>query len=336
MPDTLKKAVFWAARSETASRFVGWLERAGDSRPHLLRVLTYHRVDDPYTSPHLYPGLISASPGDFEIQMALLARQYTVVSVQDVLNAYEGNKILPPRAVLITFDDATLDFERNAWPVLKALNIPAVMFVATAFPDDPLRSYWWDRVHRALQNADPSQPLKSAMGEFPMRTPVQRREAARRLNEHIKSLPHQDAMTFVDNLSGAAVPSGKVSTVMDWGRLKSLVEEGLCLGAHTRTHPMMDRVSREELRVEIEGSLSDIRQNTGQALPIFAYPGGQFNSQAVDTVREAGVKLAFTTVRGINDLRTANPLLLKRINIGRQTPLTLLRAQMAPLAKVAT
>jgi len=40
--------------------------------------------------------------------------------------------------------------------------------------------------------------------------------------------------------------------------------------------------------------------------------------------------LAFTTVRGLNAVRTADPLLLRRINVGRLAPLAVVRAQLLP------
>ena len=42
------------------------MERFGDHRPNLLRVLTYHRVDEPENRPFLFPGLISATPAEFD------------------------------------------------------------------------------------------------------------------------------------------------------------------------------------------------------------------------------------------------------------------------------
>ena len=67
-------------------------------------------------------------------------------------------------------------------------------------------------------------------------------------------------------------------------------------------------------------------------LPIFAYPSGGANRQVADMLRRNGFRLAFTTERGMNDLRRADPLLLRRINVGSRTPLAALRMQMLPLA----
>ena len=52
----------------------------------------------------------------------------------------------------------------------------------------------------------------------------------------------------------------------------------------------------------------------------------------VDGLAEDGFELAFTTVRGLNDLRNADPLRLRRINVGQRASLALLRSQLLPSA----
>jgi peptidoglycan/xylan/chitin deacetylase (PgdA/CDA1 family) len=92
----------------------------------------------------------------------------------------------------------------------------------------------------------------------------------------------------------------------------------------------MNRISPEEAREEVVGSLRDLEREIGSVLPIFAYPSGGFNDAVVRVLEQAGVKLAFTTRRGINDLCRPDPLRLRRINVGQRTTLAALRAQLLP------
>ncbi len=50
----------------------------------------------------------------------------------------------------------------------------------------------------------------------------------------------------------------------------------------------------------------------------------------VDALRRAGVALAFVTRRGINDLRTADPPRLRRVNVSRHTTPFVFRAKLLP------
>lgn len=144
----IKQNIFRVARSRLFSTLVTLLEKL-EHRQNLLRVLTYHRVDHPDARPELDPHLISATPEDFARQMEHLAEHYRVVTIDQVLQAVRETSPLPPRSVLVTFDDAYRDFSEHAWPTLQRLGLPAVMFVPTAFPSQP-RQFWWDTVYQAL------------------------------------------------------------------------------------------------------------------------------------------------------------------------------------------
>lgn len=63
----------------------------------------------------------------------LKANFYTPVTLDQILAARDGGPQLPPRAVLITFDDGYRSFYTQAFPVLKAMNIPAVLSVVTGW-----------------------------------------------------------------------------------------------------------------------------------------------------------------------------------------------------------
>jgi hypothetical protein len=68
----LRQLSSFAAQSAAFSKFVTLLEQARGEAPHLLRVLTYHRVDRPEAHPALYPGLISDA-GAFEAKAYVVA-----------------------------------------------------------------------------------------------------------------------------------------------------------------------------------------------------------------------------------------------------------------------
>jgi len=54
---------------------------------------------------------------------------YTPVSLADFLEWKAGRRALPPRSVLITFDEVRDDWEREAWPVLQHFGYPFLLFV---------------------------------------------------------------------------------------------------------------------------------------------------------------------------------------------------------------
>lgn len=317
------------ANSSAFKKIVRLLEHTGGERTDLLRILTYHRVDEPNARQSFDPGLISASPESFEKQMKYLAANYEPVSALDVIKAFEtnGHHSLPPRAVMVTFDDAYYDFEKYAWPILKHYRIPAILFVPTAFPGHPERLFWWDRLFHALHTTS-ARELDSPLGRFSLTTAAERARAYKSLKNHFKTVPHDTAIAAVDRICSDLRVAPEANNVLSWASLRKLAGEGVTLGAHTRNHPIMNCITLEQLQDEVAGSSQDLAREIGSVPLTFAYPSGMHNDAAVSVVERAGFKLAFTTQRGINVLSRADRLRLQRINVGARTTLPVLRAQL--------
>jgi peptidoglycan/xylan/chitin deacetylase (PgdA/CDA1 family) len=87
-------------------------------------VLTYHSIS-------ARPGPTSIPVETFRDQMTALAEAgYTALTVDGFLN-WRASGAGPDRKVLITFDDAFLDFRDAAHPILREHGFPAVVFAPT-------------------------------------------------------------------------------------------------------------------------------------------------------------------------------------------------------------
>lgn len=332
MIGSIKHLARRVANSTAFDKFVELLEKSKGERENLFRVLTYHRVDHPEAQPRLDPALISATPEVFEAQMKYLATNYEVVSSLDIGRAFENGDqgTLPARAVTITFDDAYCDFAKYAWPILKQYRIPVTLFVPTAFPDHPERLFWWDRVYDAMQLTE-KRELNTPAGSFPINTSAQRDQVCRLLKNHIKTLPNDVAIEEVDKICNELGVSPQENCVLSWDSLRTLSKEGVTLGAHTRTHPIMNNLTHDDMYQEAVGSKQDLDRETGIDPDVFAYPSGIHNDNAVNTVEQAGFTIAFTTERGTNEVGNADRFRLRRINVGTNTTIPILRAQLLPL-----
>lgn len=320
IPEPIRALGLALANGRVAGAAVRVAERTAPWPRGVLAVLTYHRVADPGARPDLAPNLISATPAAFVDQMTVLATHYRPVSLSDVMAALARPAALPPRAVLVTFDDAYADFA-DAWTVMRERGVPATLFVPTGAPTEPSRPFWWDRLWAAWA-ADPDR----ARSEAP---------SLRALRERIKGLDHDAAMLEVDRIvtaSGSPLPGPPA--VLDWDVLRRLAAEGVVLAPHSRTHPLLDRVPFEGAVEEIAGSHADLEREIGATPRVLAYPSGSHGGRAVEAARAAGMVAAFTTTRGGNTLRTADPFRLRRINVGRRAEHPLVRAQLLWAATV--
>ncbi len=83
-------------------------------------VLMYH-----YVRNFTYPGdpeghVLSVSPANFDAQMAYLSSHgYTPISLDTAYAIETGASPSPGKPVVLTFDDGTIDFYANAYPILK-------------------------------------------------------------------------------------------------------------------------------------------------------------------------------------------------------------------------
>lgn len=307
------------------------LERLVRAPRGTFAVLTYHRVDEPTAKPWLYPYLLSATPRDFEDQMASVRAYSRPIALGDLIAAQHGLRTLPPGALLITFDDAYRDFRENAWPILRKHGMPVTLFVPTAYPGAPERGFWWDRLWHAVVAARRHVNLATAIGPLALGDDIQRRRAARRLVEYHKTLPHDAAMRSVEALCTQLGTLPGQSEVLGWDELRVLSAEGVQMASHSRTHPLLTRISSSDLIDEVRGAREDLGRHLHQgAYPtVFAYPGGRHDERTTTALSELGVEVAFTTQRGTNRVGHTDPLRTRRINVGARSHSDLIRGQIA-------
>jgi glycosyltransferase involved in cell wall biosynthesis/peptidoglycan/xylan/chitin deacetylase (PgdA/CDA1 family) len=69
------------------------------------------------------------------------------------------------------------------------------------------------------------------------------------------------------------------------------------IGAHTLTHPHLDRLDKADARREIVGSKKTLEKIIGQSVTSFCYPYGDYSAETKRLVREAGFHRARTVTR---------------------------------------
>jgi peptidoglycan/xylan/chitin deacetylase (PgdA/CDA1 family) len=90
-------------------------------------IFCYHRLVDKVR----YPGT-EITPQVFEQQMKMLKdRGITVIGMQDLLAWKRGEKNIPPRCAVISFDDGWKSQYEVAWPIMKKLGYTFTMFIYT-------------------------------------------------------------------------------------------------------------------------------------------------------------------------------------------------------------
>ena len=94
-------------------------------------------------------------------------------------------------------------------------------------------------------------------------------------------------------------------------------------GAHTASHQILTRTTREDARGEIERSVAALAALVERPSRTFAYPNGgpdDFDDTVAGFVRGAGIEYAVTTIEGPNGLHV-DPYAIRRYGIGSGDPL---------------
>ena len=138
-------------------------------------ILMYHRV---VPTSGASPPTWNVTPDRFREQLAgLVRRGYTAWPLTRLVEAFQNQSDIPDNIFVVTFDDGYANNYLHALPILQELQIPATIFLATAYLDSqrPFPFDDWSlkgsgNVHpdtwRALTSSECHQLLDSGVIEF--------------------------------------------------------------------------------------------------------------------------------------------------------------------------
>lgn len=272
---------------------VRWLNRRG------LRILMYHRFSD---------------RDALARQCAHIRAHYAPVSMAQVADWLSSGNPLPENALAVTVDDGYRDFYQIAFPLFREYGIPATVYLVSSFLDRELW-LWVDQVQYAF--------LHGQAPRAELATTQSRQRAGREMIESLKRMPNAERLRLLAELPAqlhVSLPREIPPQYepLRWDDVREMAAAGFEFGAHTRTHPVLSRLTgAEDLANEIAGSKRQIERQAGLEVNHFCYPNGShedFGPDAVEAVRAAGFHTAVTTVTGLN-YPGVNPLRLARIGV---------------------
>jgi len=237
----------------------------------------------------------------FRWQMRLLARYFNVLSLPDALTRLAAGR-LPARAVCITFDDGYRSIHDLAMPVLNEFNLPATVFVSTAYLDSG--AMWNETIADAVRNLPEGIIDLSAagIGTRMLRTSTDRKILLNELNDRAKYLPPAERLALTERLAAMAGSGGAEGLMLTPQMIRTMAAQRFEIGAHTVSHPILTSLSDDAARHEIVQCKRDLEAIVDTPVRYFAYPNGKvekdFDERHVTMVREAGFAAAFSTEVG--------------------------------------
>jgi biofilm PGA synthesis lipoprotein PgaB len=200
----------------------------------------------------------------------LKAEGYTVISVDDVLAARAGLRPLPPKAIMLTFDDGYVSFATRVLPLLEAYRYPAVFAFVTSWLEVP------------------------PGGQVPYgSTPVPREkfvslEQLRRIAAspwvEVASHSHELHRGLLANREGNELPA---AIAREYDRATDSIES-----AEAYARRLHDDLAR---------SAAVLEAMTGKRPRTLCWPYGRFNQIGIDAAHDVGYSVIFDLNPGLAD-----------------------------------
>lgn len=284
----------------------GALAFAHRVQPPSIAILRYHAVkDDPASFRHSIGAGIIHTRHDFKRQMELIAGRYAPVSVDDIPSFLSGQKKIPRRAVVVTFDDGYADNYEIAAPIMDELGVPGAFYVIAGAIENgkapwfcrlrhafftSRRRRWSDFVDATDHVFDSEEGRYQAFVAMSARcaiaAPVEREKFLERIEQELEIAAGETAG----------------SLMMTWDSIRSLQARGHVVGSHTVTHPNLARIGEDEMLRELHQSRSMLEEKLGRPVVHLSYPNPilqpHWSQTTVTQSRNLGYVTAVTCTQG--------------------------------------
>jgi peptidoglycan/xylan/chitin deacetylase (PgdA/CDA1 family) len=287
---------------------------------HGLHILCYHGIsllDEVCFDPALF-----MKPELFAARMDWLANNgFRPLPLAEAVTRLQ-ERTLPPRAVVLTFDDGWFGCLDGAFAKLKALGWPATLYVTTYYSQhrDPVfnvavRYLLWKSTMKVLDLTTVHEELQ---GSIDLSDAAERQHTAHRVIEFAVSRLTRDQRRHVlyalaqrlDIDPVDLFERRRVMTLLDLDEIRKSASQGVSIQLHTHRHrfPLDDDAA---LRRELSDNRSVLESHGFTDLVHFCYPSGVYDRRVLPVLRAVNIETATTADPGVNFPGT-DPLLLTR------------------------
>jgi peptidoglycan/xylan/chitin deacetylase (PgdA/CDA1 family) len=283
-----------------------------------LRSVLFHDVSD--TESSFTRGLAGTiTRKNFEAALQFITRHYTPVSLQEVIADRDGQS-LPPRPVLVTFDDAYASVCEFAAPLCAEFGVPAVFFV---------NGICLDNQQLALDNLVCYVANVSGMGTI---------NAAARVVDGPKRSELRSMMQVFSSFLPSITPSArevfraalvqlaginerelaaKAGLYLTSQQLQNLASFNFEIGNHTYTHANCRALPVGDFGDEIDRNRAVLETISGRKVRSFSVPYGSsvdLTSDLVAHLHRSGYEAVFLSESRVNT-PTSDRFRLNRVSI---------------------
>ncbi|MGR6832891.1 polysaccharide deacetylase family protein [Aliivibrio wodanis] len=297
-----------------------------------LTVVMYHYVR--HIRESRYPQIKGLEIDLFVEQLEFFAKNYNVVTMEQVLAAKQQGLKLPEKALLLTFDDGYAEHFVHVYPILKKMNMQGSFYVpAKTVLEQKVLDV--NKIHFILASVNRIDELVHSLkieieayqkeydlktfdeyfSEFAVENRFDCKEIifVKRMLQH--ALPEKLRNIISDKLFKHYVGMNEDAfcreLYMSKYQLEQLVRDGMHVGCHGYDHYWWNKLDSEDLTYELNRS-KEFLVSLGCDMTSWTacYPYGSSSEE----LEKQGCNLAFTTEVRVADLEGDHALLMPRLD----------------------
>ena len=269
-------------------------------------IFTLHHVCPPDLSGFTPNGILEISPQFLDRAISLVRDAGLEIITLDEVAARLTANDQTRRFACFTLDDGYVDNYEHAMPVFERHAAPFHIYVTTGLPDGTA-VLWWRLLELVIRNnSDVTMRFDSDSISLQTISTKQKWQAWNRFYWTLRGQPQDKIRETINRLiEDYQLDFAEISrnAAMNWDMITELAHSKLAtIGAHTRSHYFLSKLSDSELLDEIDSGRRTINERTGKDPVHFAYPYGDRGSagpREFDAVRDLGFKTATTTRKGV-------------------------------------
>ena len=284
-------------------------------------ILSYHRVVADFAAEakrSLYT--LNIEQKTFRAHLEALQESHDVVSLEEALSVLEGKEQSARDVAVVTFDDGYRDVYTHAFPVMRDMRIPGVIYVPSSFVGTD-RRLGHDRLYLALRKMRDRRIGPMAVGVRPQfeRWLIDVFEGGAgpllALERLIARYPTPGLLQLADaleerlGLSSHKPAEGELPVSFEM--LREMDAHGIITGAHTAEHTVLTHQRLEDARREIAQCKAALEKGVKKPVRHFAYCNGYYSAGVAQALKAEGFASAVTT-EDMPNVPGVDPFALKR------------------------
>lgn len=257
-----------------------------------MKIYMFHYVKDKSNYYHFNAKL-------FEDKIKELLKKYKIISLKDMKSNNDLNN-----SIMLTFDDGTIDHYEIVYPILKKLNVSGLFFIPSCIKSKKMLDI--QIIHKLLEVENSEILLKKICRKLDgFGIDINNYKVDKSLDSNSMALVKQLLQFKLDKdirekiLNDLAnsyhINLNVEDSYISIKHLKEMKDNNMFFGIHTKTHPRLGLLDKDEQREEISSNLNFLKSIgiVDEDLISIAFPYGSYNDETIELMKELNIKYGF-------------------------------------------